>query len=193
MTNNGKPAGGWQWERVRHGIVPPLISPLDDAGAPDADAMAAVVEHVVGAGCTGLFMLGGCGEGAWLTPTQRGAVIRQSVRAAAGRVPVLAGVMLPGTGPAIEAARQAVGEGADALVVGSPYYFGGDAAAQERHIGQVLAATPLPALLSHIPQCTPHVLASATVRALAREPAVAGIKDPRAADPAVRALHARNQ
>ena len=41
MTNNGKPAGGWQWERVLHGIVPPLISPLDDAGAPDADAMAA--------------------------------------------------------------------------------------------------------------------------------------------------------
>ena len=33
-----------------HGIVPPLISPLDDAGAPDADAMAAPVEHVVGAG-----------------------------------------------------------------------------------------------------------------------------------------------
>ena len=31
MTNNGKPAGGWQWERVLHGIVPPLISPLDDA------------------------------------------------------------------------------------------------------------------------------------------------------------------
>ena len=65
----GKLAGGWQWERVLHGIVPPLISPLDDAGAPDAGAMAALVEHVVGAGCTGLFMLGGCGEGAWLTPS----------------------------------------------------------------------------------------------------------------------------
>src|SRR5260370_32067143 len=103
MTNNGKLAGGWQWERVLHGIVPPLISPLDDAGAPDADAMAALVEHVVGAGCTGLFMLGGCGEGAWLTPTQRGAVIRQSARAPAGRVPVLAGVLPPGARPAVGA------------------------------------------------------------------------------------------
>src|SRR5260370_10624966 len=108
MTNNGKPAGGWQWERVLHGIVPPLISPLGDAGAPDADAMAALVEHVVGAGCTGLFMLGGCGEGAWLTPTQRGAVIPPSGRAAAGRVPVLAGAVPAGAGPAIQAARQAV-------------------------------------------------------------------------------------
>src|SRR3984893_8915612 len=149
----GKSAWGWRWEQVLHGIVPPLISPLDEAGVPDGAAMAALVDHVVGAGCTGLFVLGGCGEGAWLTASQRGAVIRHAARAAAGRVPVLAGVMLPGTGAAVEAAHQAAEEGADALVVGSPYYFGVDAAAQERHIGQVLAAQPRPALLYHIPQC----------------------------------------
>src|SRR5260370_19925249 len=103
MTNNGKLAGGWQWERVLHGIVPPLISPLDDAAAPDADAMVALVEHVVGAGCTGLFMLGGCGEGAWLTPSQRGAVVRHAAPAAGGRVPGLARADLPRPGPAIAA------------------------------------------------------------------------------------------
>ena len=164
---------GWRWERQLHGIIPPLISPLDDAGTPDAGAMAALVDHVIGGACSGLFMLGGCGEGAWLTSTQRGAV----VRAAAGRVPVLAGVMLPATGPAIEAARQAADEGADALVVGSPYYFGVEPAAQERHVEAVLAATPLPALLYNIPQCTHHVLPAETVGRLAREPRVLGIKD----------------
>ena len=169
--------GDVRWERALHGIVPPLISPLDCAGAPDAGAMAALVEHVVGAGCSGLFMLGGCGEGAWLTPTQRGAVVRQAARAAAGRAPVLAGVMLPATGPAVEAARQAAGEGADALVVGSPYYFAVEAAAQERHIEAVLSATPLPALLYNIPQCTHHVLAPESLRRLARDGRVLGIKD----------------
>jgi len=173
----GKSASGWRWEQVLHGIVPPLISPLDEAGVPDGAAMAALVDHVLGAGCTGLFVLGGCGEGAWLTASQRGAMIRHAARAAAGRVPVLAGVMLPGTGAAVEAAHQAAEEGADALVVGSPYYFGVDTAAQERHIGQVLAATPRPALLYNIPQCTHHVLAPATVRGLARDPRVLGIKD----------------
>jgi 4-hydroxy-tetrahydrodipicolinate synthase len=84
---------GWRWERQLHGIIPPLISPLDGAGAPDAGATAALVDHVIGGGCSGLFMLGGCGEGAWLTSTQRGAVVRAAARAAAGRVPVLAGVM----------------------------------------------------------------------------------------------------
>ena len=167
----------WNWERQLHGIVPPLISPLDDTGAPDAGAMGALVDHVVGGGCSGLFMLGGCGEGAWLTSAQRGVVVRTAVRAAAGRVPVMAGVMLPATGPAVEAARQAAGEGADALVVGSPYYFGVEPAAQERHVEAVLAATPLPALLYNIPQCTHHVLSTDTIGRLARNPRVLGVKD----------------
>jgi 4-hydroxy-tetrahydrodipicolinate synthase len=54
-------------------------------GGPDTDAVAALVDHVLDAGYTGLFVLGGCGEGAWLTPSQRGAVVKDVVRAAAGR------------------------------------------------------------------------------------------------------------
>jgi 4-hydroxy-tetrahydrodipicolinate synthase len=157
--------------------VPPLISPLDGAGEPDPGATAALVEHVVGDGVSGLFVLGGCGEGAWLTTAQRAAVVRAVARAAAGRVPVLTGVMLPGTAGAAEAARQAADAGADGVVVGSPYYFGVDAAAQRRHIEAVLAATPLPALLYNIPQCTHHVLAPATVDHLAHDPRILGIKD----------------
>jgi 4-hydroxy-tetrahydrodipicolinate synthase len=158
-------------------VVPPLISPLTPSGEPDAGAIGALVEHVLAGGCSGLFVLGGCGEGAWLTPSQRGGVIRASVRAARGRVPVLAGVMLPATGPAADAARQAAAEGADAVVVGSPYYFGVDGSAQRRHVEAVAAAAGLPALLYNIPQCTHHVLTPATVTALAEDPRILGIKD----------------
>jgi 4-hydroxy-tetrahydrodipicolinate synthase len=167
----------WAWPQALSGVVPPLISPLDDAGDPDAGATAALVEHVVAGGVSGLFVLGGCGEGAWLTAAQRAAVVRATARAAAGRIPVLAGVMLPGTAAAGEAARQAADAGADGVVVGSPYYFSVDGPAQRRHVEAVLAATPLPALLYNIPQCTHHVLAPATVDALAHDPRILGIKD----------------
>lgn len=167
----------WPWAQALSGIVPPLVSPLTASGAPDDDAMAALVEHVLAAGCSGLFLLGSCGEGAWLTATQRGAVIRAAARAAAGRVPVLAGVMLPATRAAGEAARQAADEGADALVVGSPYYFDVDAATQQRHVEAVLGATRLPALLYNIPQSTHQTLGPETVRTLAGDPRVLGIKD----------------
>ncbi len=167
----------WSWTQALTGVVPPLISPLDGSGHPDEAATRRLVEHVLAGGASGLFVLGGCGEGAWLTGPQRGAVVRAAVRAAAGRVPVLTGVMLPGTVAAVEAARQAVTDGSDAVVVGSPYYFGVDGGAHQRHVEAVLAATPLPALLYNIPQCTHHVLAPATVAALARDPRILGIKD----------------
>jgi 4-hydroxy-tetrahydrodipicolinate synthase len=110
----------WTWDGALSGVVPPMISPLTESLALDAEALRRLVEHILEGGGSGLFVLGGCGEGAWLTPAQRAAVIRASRAATAGRAPILAGVMLPGTGPATEAARQAADEGADALVLGSP-------------------------------------------------------------------------
>src|SRR5258705_1494820 len=88
LCSSGMSAREWNWERQLHGIVPPLISPLDDGGAPDASAMAALVDHVIGGGCSGPFMPGGGGEGGWLTSPPRGAGGRAAARAAARRGPV---------------------------------------------------------------------------------------------------------
>lgn len=168
---------GWTWERALSGVVPPMISPLTEDGAVDVPAVGRVVEHILAGGCSGIFVVGGCGEGSWLSTVQRGAMIRATVEAAAGRAPVLAGLMLPATAPALDAAEQAVDAGADALVVGSPYYFSAGAAGQLRHVQAVLAATNLPVLLYDIPQCTHSVLAVDAVQTLAEEPRVLGIKD----------------
>lgn len=170
-------APAWTWPDALAGVVPPLISPLTDAGEPDTGATHALVEHILAGGGTGLFVLGGCGEGAWLTLAQRAAVVRAAVAASAGRAPVLVGCMLPATGPAIEAARSAADAGAAALVVGSPYYFAVDVAALRRHVEAILHAVPLPVLLYNIPPATHHVLSPALVAALAAEPRVLGIKD----------------
>ncbi len=159
------------------GVIPPLVSPLDEQGEPDAGGMHGLVDYVLAGGCAGLFVLGGFGEGAWLSTAQRGAVLAAAVHAAAGRVPVLAGVMLPGTSAACEAARQAEAAGADVLVAGSPYYFGVSGADQQRHIERLLEACALPVMLYNIPQCTHNILLPETVAALASERRVIGIKD----------------
>ncbi len=176
-ANDRRPDQSWSWETALRGVIPPIISPLTTSGDPDVAAIDLLVEHVLRGGCSGLFVLGGCGEGAWLTGAQRGAVVRATVRAATGRAPVLVGVMLPATGPAIEAARQAADDGADALVVGSPYYFTVDGATQRRHVEAVLTSVHLPVLLYNIPQCTHQTLSPAMVGTLARDPRVVGIKD----------------
>ncbi len=167
----------WTWDDALRGVIPPMISPLSRAGDVDVDAVSRVADYILDGGCSGLFVLGGTGEGAWLSTSQRQAIVGASVRAAAGRAPVLVGLMLPGTAPVRDAAHQAEDAGADALVVGSPYYFGVDAAAQRRHVEAVLEATPLPILLYNIPQCTHTPLAREAVQALASEPRILGVKD----------------
>jgi 4-hydroxy-tetrahydrodipicolinate synthase len=72
---------------------------------------------------------------------------------------------------------RAADAGADALVVGSPYYFDVDAASQQRHVEAILAAAPLSVLLYNIPQCTRTPLALDAVTRLAEEPRVLGVKD----------------
>ncbi len=171
------PVTRWSWDGALSGVVPPMISPLAESLTLDAEALSRLVEHILEGGCSGIFVLGGCGEGAWLTLAQRAAVIRATRAAASGRVPILAGVMLPGTGPAIEAARQAADEGADALVLGSPYYFPASGDAQRRHVEGVMAAVPLPVLLYNIPQATHQVIAPETVSRLAEDRRILGIKD----------------
>jgi 4-hydroxy-tetrahydrodipicolinate synthase len=167
----------WMWDDALCGVIPPMISPLTESGLVDQDAVGRVANYILAGGCSGLFVLGGTGEGAWLSTSQRDAVVRASVRAAAGRAPVLVGLMLPGTAPVRDAALQAADAGADALVVGSPYYFAVDAASQRRHVEAVLSATPLPVLLYNIPQCTHTPLARETVQALAAEARILGVKD----------------
>lgn len=177
MNRRRRAGRGWSWERALCGVVPPMISPLTGSGEPDDAAIRKLVEYILEGGCSGLFVLGGCGEGAWLTANQRAAVVRATLRAVAGRAPILVGVMLPATGPSVDAARQAADEGADALVVGSPYYYPVDSAIQMRHLEAVLKAVPLPVLLYNIPQCTHHPIPPMTVARLARHERVLGIKD----------------
>jgi 4-hydroxy-tetrahydrodipicolinate synthase len=167
----------WAWDDALRGVIPPMISPLTTSGQVDTDAVGRVADYILDGGCSGLFVLGGVGEGAWLSTAQRGGIVEATVRATAGRAPVLVGVMLPGTAPARAAALQAADAGADALVVGSPYYFGVDAASQQRHVEAILAATSLPVLLYNIPQCTHQPLLRETVEALVAEPRILGVKD----------------
>jgi 4-hydroxy-tetrahydrodipicolinate synthase len=154
-----------------------MISPLTPDMEADAVGVGRIANFILNGGCSGLFVLGGVGEGAWLSSRQRDGIVRATVRAAGGRAPVLVGVMLPGTAPAREEALRAEDAGADALVVGSPYYFGVDAASQRRHVEAILSATSLPVLLYNIPQCTHAPLQLEAVAALAAEPRILGVKD----------------
>lgn len=88
-----------------HGVWPYLVSPIGRDGKVKEQVLAALVDHLIEAGVHGLTPLGSTGEFAYLTPLQKERVVAVTLEAAAGRVPVVAGVAATTTE---EAVRQAI-------------------------------------------------------------------------------------
>ena len=151
-----------------HGIVPPVATPYDHDGQIDPQGLRAVLRHLIDGGVHGLFVLGSTSECVFLNPAQRGLVIETAVKEAAGRVPVLVGVMDATTDHCIAHGRQAQALGAQALVLTAPYYTRTNQAETLDHFRYVRDAVDLPVVAYDIPVCVNIKLARDTVNTLAR-------------------------
>jgi 4-hydroxy-tetrahydrodipicolinate synthase len=159
------------------GVIPPVLTPLTPDGEVDQKSLTRLAGFLLDAGVSGLFACGSSAETALLDDAQRETVIGTLVDAAAGRVPVLAGVIDSGTRRVIEHARRAERLGADAVVSTAPYY-------NETHPNEILAhfrslasATALPVVAYDIPSTTHTMLPSTVTAQLAEEKVIVGIKD----------------
>jgi 4-hydroxy-tetrahydrodipicolinate synthase len=170
------------------GVVPPLCTPLTSQGEVDTAGLRALVERLVAAGVHGLFALGSTGETAFLTDDQRRTVLRTAVDAAAGRVPVLAGVVDMTTPRVLAHARVAAGLGADALVATAPFYTRTHPVEIARHFRRLRGAVPLPLYAYDIPMAVHTKLPAGTVLALAEDGTLAGLKDSSGDEAALRRL-----
>jgi 4-hydroxy-tetrahydrodipicolinate synthase len=89
-----------------HGVFPYLVSPIDASGEVKADVLARLCDDLIEAGVHGLTPLGSTGEFAYLSWAQRRRVVEVVVRAARGRVPVVAGVASTTIADAVSQARE---------------------------------------------------------------------------------------
>ena len=159
------------------GVYVALLTPFDDAGAVDAGALGALVEHVLAGGVDGVVALGTTGEFPDLGEADRDLVVRTTVAAVAGRVPVVVGIGALGTGEVCRAARLAEQAGADVVLALPPLFWKLDDEGLFAHFAAVAAATALPVLLYDIPIFVGARLSPALVARIAVElPQVIGIK-----------------
>jgi 4-hydroxy-tetrahydrodipicolinate synthase len=100
-----------------HTIMP---TPFSEEGALDLSSLERLTEFLVGLGVDGVVVLGVMGEAPKLSDREQEEVIRNTVAAAAGRIPVFAGSGAAGTDLAIEKSRRALELGAAGLLVAPP-------------------------------------------------------------------------
>ncbi|MDO5031113.1 dihydrodipicolinate synthase family protein [Corynebacterium sp.] len=178
-----------------HGVVPPLLTPLNSDYSVDTETLAKHTERLIKAGVHGLFVLGSSGEVAFLTREQRKQVISTVMEQAAGRLPVIAGVIDMTTPRVIEHSEDAVALGVDGLVATAPFYVRTHPVEIEEHFRLLHKAAPqTPIYAYNIPVSVHNVLDISSLIRLAQEGVLAGVKDSGGVDGYTRSLiSARNK
>jgi dihydrodipicolinate synthase/N-acetylneuraminate lyase len=159
------------------GIVPPLVTPLVERDALDVGGLERLLEHVMGGGVHGLFILGTTGEGPALSYRLRREVIERVCRLVSERVPVLVGITDTAFTESVVLARHAAESGASGLVLAPPYYMPEGQPELVEYLGHMLPELPLPLFLYNMPPLTKVPLEVDTVRWALDQPGIVGLKD----------------
>ncbi|MDR0487994.1 MAG: dihydrodipicolinate synthase family protein [Propionibacteriaceae bacterium] len=179
-------------QRLR-GIIPPIVTPLDDDGHVDAAALTQLTEHLISSGVHGIFVLSSTGEVAYLDDTERMRAIDTVAQAAGGRVPVLAGVIDLTCARVATQAKLAAACGASAVVTTAPLYALNDTAEIEDHFRRIAEASTVPVYAYDVPVRVRTKLSIESLIRLALEGVICGIKDSSGDDVGFRRLILANK
>jgi 4-hydroxy-tetrahydrodipicolinate synthase len=160
-----------------HGVFPYLVSPVDESGRVKSEVLKRLVDDLIAAGVHGLTPLGSTGEFAYLNNEQRAAVVRASIEAAAGRVPIVAGVASTVTADAVAQARHYAKLGADGILAILESYFPLADAQVEAYFRAIADAVEVPVVLYTNPQFQRSDLSLDVIARLAEHPRIRYIKD----------------
>ena len=158
------------------GSIVALITPFRQ-GRVDDKAFAALVDWQIAEGTDGLVPCGTTGESPTLSHEEHIAVVELCVKAAKGRVPVIAGTGSNSTDEAIMLTRHAKEAGAAAGLVVTPYYNKPTQEGLYRHFKAIADAVDLPILIYNIPGRSVVDMSIATMARLAEHKNIVGVKD----------------
>ena len=158
------------------GSMPALITPFRN-GALDLETLKKLVEWHVGEGSHGLVPVGTTGESPTLSHDEHETVIETVVKAAAGRIPVIAGAGSNNTVEAIRFVEYAAKIGADAALVVTPYYNKPTQRGLIAHFTALHDCADIPIIIYNIPPRSVIDMTPDTMGELAKLPRIVGVKD----------------
>ncbi len=159
------------------GIIPPLVTPLLNHDQLDREGTQRLIQHVIQGGVHGIFILGTTGEAPSLSYRLRREFIRSVCEEVQGRVPVLVGITDTAFVESLELADVASSEGADAVVLTTPYYFPAGQTELIQYVERMVDEIPLPLMLYNMPSMTKVWFETETLQYLAKYDRIVGIKD----------------
>lgn len=160
------------------GVVPPIITPVDENENVDENGFRALLEHCVEIGLHGIFVAGSNGETMALTQKERDRAIKIAIDEVGSRIPVMSGVMDASTRRVIENVKKLEQLGGEVAVV-TPVFYARHATQDEtvRHFEEISRNTSIDLMIYNIPPFTGQTLKAETIFKIAEINKVIGYKD----------------
>ena len=131
-----------------------LVTPFDKDNNVNYDMLQKLIDFHVENGTDSIIIVGTTGEGSTLSMEEHAECIRQAVAMTKGKVPVIAGTGSNCTETAIKLSKDAEKDGADALLVVTPYYNKATQKGLKAHYTAVAKAVNVPIIMYNVPSRT---------------------------------------
>ena len=166
-----------QQAQIIQGSIVAIVTPMLEDGSVDWKGLEKLVEWHIEQGTNSIVAVGTTGEASTLSMTEHALVIKEIIRVANKRIPIIAGTGANSTHEAIELTKEAKELGADAALLVTPYYNKPTQEGLYQHYKAIAEAVDLPIILYNVPGRTGVDMQNETVIRLADLTNIVGIKD----------------
>ncbi|MCE7794549.1 4-hydroxy-tetrahydrodipicolinate synthase [Salipaludibacillus sp. CUR1] len=158
-------------------VLTAMVTPFDSKGNIDFQKINRLMDYLIDNGTEGVVVGGTTGESATLSMEEKSALYEHTVKAAAGRIPVIAGTGMNDTYATAELTVKAEKSGVDGIMLVTPYYNKPSQRGIYEHFKTIAEKTSLPVMLYNIPgRCVVNILPE-TVIALSKIPNITSVKE----------------
>jgi len=160
------------------GSIVAIVTPFNAADEIDFPTLDGLIDWHLECGTNGIVVAGTTGETPTLSETEYAGLVRHVVKRVDGRLPVIAGAGSNATAETIRRGHVALDQGADGLLLVTPYYNKPTQAGLLAHFGAIAGAIAAPIILYNVPGRTGCNLLPETVLELhERHPHLFAVKE----------------
>jgi 4-hydroxy-tetrahydrodipicolinate synthase len=159
------------------GSIVALLTPFDENNKIDEEGIKKLVEFHIQNGTDGIVPCGTTGESPTLTHEEHKKVIELTIKAVAGRVPVIAGTGSNSTAEALDLTASAKEMGADGVLLVIPYYNKPTQKGLYMHFKTIAETVDIPAVIYNIPSRAGVNLLPSTLAELAELKNIVAVKE----------------
>jgi 4-hydroxy-tetrahydrodipicolinate synthase len=154
-----------------------IVTPFHDDYSVNYDKLGELIDYQIAHKTDAVIICGTTGESSTLTPEEHAACIRYAIKRVGGRVPVIAGTGSNDTAFCAALSREAEADGADALLLVTPYYNKTSQEGLVRHFSFVADRVNIPVILYNVPSRTGVNIAPETYAQLAKHERIVATKE----------------